>query len=73
MNRTNEPASLLLTLTPDKKIVLGCMTLEPDYDFPRFIDIDMCEIWKDIRKMSENLFGRMEYKRRSDCPILSEQ
>ena len=72
MNRTNEPASLLLTLTPDKKIVLGCMTLEPDYDFPRFIDIDMCEIGKDIRTKPENWFLRLDYKRRRDFPILSE-
>ena len=32
MTRTNERASLLLTLAPDKRIDLACMTPEPDRD-----------------------------------------
>lgn len=71
MNRTNEPASLLLALAPDKKILSAGMTQNPERDFPRFIDTHMRQLGNDPLTVPRNWFLRLDYKRCSDMPIFS--
>ena len=47
--KANEPASLLLTLTPYKTAIHARITSDPEKDFPAFINSDIQHIGDDPR------------------------
>lgn len=69
--KANEPASLLLTLTPYKTAIHARITSDPEKDFPAFINSDIQHIGDDPRTVPGYWFLHVDYKHKKDIPELS--
>ena len=69
--KANEPASLLLTLTPYKTAIHARITSDPEKDFPAFINSDILHIGDDPRTVPGYWFLHVDYKHKKDIPELS--